>query len=50
MNNKRFGITILLIIMIIVFVLMDKGLVIASTTAVAILNYWFGSRKTETDP
>lgn len=47
MNNKRFGITILLIIMVIVFVLMDKGLVIASATAVGISNYWFGSRKTD---
>lgn len=50
MNNERFGITILLIIMIIVFVLTDKGLVIASATAVGISNYWFGSRKTKTDP
>lgn len=46
-NNLRFIITILLITMIILFVLTDKGLVIASATAVGLLNYWFGSSKTD---
>ncbi|KLU67845.1 hypothetical protein DEAC_c02520 [Desulfosporosinus acididurans] len=42
-DNKRFVISILLITMIIIFVVIDKGIVIASTTAVGILNYWFKS-------